>query len=175
MKIHLLLITSILLLFSSCKTQQSTKSNTQENPLNKFINNIVGLKKGDTIEKVFELYGEPTEHRIHEDKYDFNTVYYYVEGKDRSEWALSVSYEKDTHKISSSDVESAAAALLKQKKIKDKIYIKMHADKIRKIFGPKEYGHVNQLQYEEDGFEIVFYCYDFRDYKCSNYIIYWWY
>ena len=174
MKVKLLLITFIFILLSGCKTMQSNKTEAK-NPLYKFMNNVVGLKKGDTIEKVYEIYGEPTEHRILDEKYSFNTVYYKVEDKNiKDDRALSFSYEKDTHKIYTIHVEQAAAIFLKEKNVKDNLYINMHADKIRKLFGPKEFGHVYQLVYEEKEFEVDFYCYEFNNYKCFNYTIYWW-
>ncbi|NDV78210.1 hypothetical protein [Dysgonomonas sp. 511] len=168
MKTKLLLITAAFLLLSGCKTKQSF-SHTENTALDRF-KYVVGIKKGDTIERVFEIYGEPTDHRIHENEYDFNTVHYYVAG----ERALSFSYNKRTHKVGTIYVNLAAADLLKQKNIEDTLYIGVHGDKIIKLFGPKEYGHVQQLEYNRSEYQVVFYCYNFNKYECHDYTIYWW-
>ena len=181
MRATFLFVLFAVLFLSGCKSRQHTgvkkigKVKVEKTSLDKFLNNVVGLKKGDTIEKVYEIYGEPSDHRIHEDDYSFNTVYYNVKDENLSdERALSVSYFKATHKIYVIDVQGAAPYLLKKKNVGDTLYIGVHADKLRKIFGPKEYGVVKELRYEEDKFMVEFYCYEFNDYKCFNYQVYWW-
>lgn len=173
MKTQLLLIISLLFLLSGCKTLKK-EGEVEGNPINRF-ENVIGLKKGDTIEKVYEIYGKPNEHRENSDEYSFNTVYYYLEDpNDSSKRALSVSYEKDTHKIYTIRISKYAPLFLRQKGIKDEIYIGMHADKLRKIFGPKEYSSADILKYEGNRLEVDFNCYDFNEYNCYEYCIYWW-
>jgi len=174
MRVKLLLITSTLLLFSGCKSTYNSKAEAKH-PLNKFMTGYIGLKKGDTIEKVYKIFGEPTKHSIHEDKYDFNTVYYDVpDGILNDPRALSFSYFKDTHKIYTIELHRAAAYFLQEKGVNENVYIDVHGDDLRKIFGPKEYGHVGNLRYEEEEFAVEFYCYDFNGNRCYSYDIYWW-
>ncbi len=184
MKTNLFLIISLLLLLSGCKTQQTvrqteenpTVKQIEENPLNQFVTGYLGLKKGDTIEKVYELYGEPTKSRINDDKYSYNSIYYYwLDDKRAIDYsALAFSYEKDTHKISVIYVEHSAAELLKSKNIEETLYLDMYADDLRKLFGEKKFGVANNLRYEEDDFDVEFFCYEFNDYKCYRYNIFWW-
>jgi len=181
MRATLLFVLFAVLLLSSCKSWRYSgnkklgKAKIEKTSLDKFLYNVVGLKKGDTIERVYEIYGEPSDHRIHEDDYSFNTVYYNVNDEGLSdERALSISYFKATHKIYVIDVQGAAPYLLKKKNVQDTLYIDLHADELRKIFGKKEYEVVKELRYEEDKFMVEFYCYEFNDYKCFNYQVYWW-
>ncbi|MDU1889515.1 MAG: hypothetical protein E6767_02390 [Dysgonomonas sp.] len=177
------------LFFPACKTSQLSneerlayekklieKENlrrieSEREALRKFVTYVVGLKKGDTIERVFEIYGEPNEHKQHDETYTFNTVYYNF----GDEPALSFSYYKDTNKIYTIRVKRGAPKLLQQKNVDDTLYTGLHADEIRKIFGYREIGRGNDLQYKNKELTLEFTCYEFRDYICSEYIVYWWY
>jgi len=181
MRITIFFVLLIALAFSSCKTKQTTKQeivSTVRQPeditLDMFINNYIGLKKGDTINKVFEIFGEPYEHKIN-DEYDFNTVYYRASDTSlRDTRALAFSYFKDTKKIYTVELHRAAAHFLREKGVNDVVFIDMHGDELRKLFGAKEYGHVGNLRYDEKDYSVEFYCYDFHGHKCFNYDIYWW-
>ncbi len=172
MKVNTLIILSFILLLSGCKTQQG-KNTAERNPIDRF-NSVIGLKKGDKIEKVYKIYGQPTEHNEHEDEYSFNTVHYYVDDPEGSpKWALSFSYEKDTHKIYTIRIRHDAPLLLRQKKIKDAIYIDVPADKLKQLFGPNDYVIPEILEYKSDGLDVEFNCYSFYGGKCYDYCIYW--
>ncbi len=171
-KINFILITSLLLFLSGCKVKHSYNT-AEEKPIDRF-NTVIGLKRGDTIEKVYEIYGQPTIHTENSEEYTFNSVHYYVEDTDGfDKWVLSFSYYKNTRKIFTIRVKKDAPILFRKKKIDDIIYIGFHADKIRELFGPKEYNSADILEYETHKMQVDFYCYNFFGYNCYEYCVYW--
>lgn len=165
----------VVLLFPACKNQQLMEKEyikrieSQIESIHTFTTDVVGLKKGDTIERVFEIYGEPVRHTVHDETYTFNTVYYEVDDVA----ALTVSYFKATNKIYTVGIGRSAPIFMKNRNLEHKLYIGMHADELRKIFGYREFGIGNSLRYENRELILEFTCSAYNEYKCSEYLVYW--
>lgn len=144
-----------------------------KNPVSEFLS-FLGLDKGDEIDKVYNIFGEPTRHELNDESHPFNSVYYENEfGK------IDFTYYKDSGRIYTIQIERKTLEFLADKNIYDpKLeYINTHISELQKTFGKTKKANHGNFDYdfndENHRIKINFNCYDFHDELCSSFTVYW--
>lgn len=169
--------TSLLtLLFSfsllSCKTTQTTTTPITVESYTSFL----GITYGDTIDKVYKIFGEPTE-IDQNDNYSFISVYYHY----NSEHVLTFTYDKVTRKVEvtrlKSNLNPDATASLRyvgeRQKDTKALFLGQSKKEILANFGNPGRVNAGNYEYSSSNFSLTFICYDFQDEKCSEIYLQW--
>jgi len=133
--------------------------------------NVIGINRGDTIDKVYKLFGDPNVHTEHDETYTFNTIYY----ENKFDPFLRITYDKKSKKVYTITLSKSTKEFIEPKYIYDnKInYINMHLSEIQEIFGNTDEVYSGNYVYKYDRMQIAFQCYEFQKELCSEITIYW--
>lgn len=137
---------------------------------------FVGLKYGDSAEKIVDIFGKP--HDIYYNDQNTYRIYYYnYMGED----VLSISFNKDQKVVESIYLGqrriSSVIDMLESKKIDDsKVgFMDKHIDDIIDHFGVPDEEHGDTYTFKTPKLEVEFICPEENDYFCQRINVIWFY
>ncbi len=158
---------------------------TEKKETIELFNTFLGVNYGDKIDALYAVLGEPTQVDLNdgsdgETVYDFVSVYFEKNG-DRYARAT---YNRESEQIEgitivTTLIEEADATIniLKSKGVTDKKieWLGKQRDDIFEQFGPQNYVSADNYEYTRNNMDVVFICYDWNNYLCSEIEVYWYY